>query len=145
MSRSGYSEDCDSNYIYLYRSVVGRAIAGKRGQAFLREMVAALDAMPEKRLIADALEHGGEVCALGSVGAKRGIDMTKMDAHDPDALGVVFGIARALAAEIEYENDEEGFSDETPGARWQRMRRWASKNLRAPSTSEQLTEKGAKP
>lgn len=39
----------------LWRANVRRALAGKRGQAALRELRAALDALPEKRLIEGAL------------------------------------------------------------------------------------------
>jgi methionyl-tRNA synthetase len=57
MGRSGYSEDCydDSNVCFLWPSIVQRAASGQRGQAFLREMLAAMDAMPDKKLIADEL------------------------------------------------------------------------------------------
>lgn len=48
MSRSGYSNDGEN--IAMWRGQVASAIRGKRGQAFLRELVEALDAMPEKRL-----------------------------------------------------------------------------------------------
>ena len=48
MSRSGYSEDGDyDNPSYLlWPSIVERTIKGRRGQAFLREMLETLDAMP---------------------------------------------------------------------------------------------------
>ena len=36
MSRSGYSDDCET--MGLWRGAVERAIYGKRGQTFLREM-----------------------------------------------------------------------------------------------------------
>lgn len=74
MSRSGYSEDCEN--INLYRATVDRATNGKRGQAFLRELLSVLDVMPEKRLISDELvDHAGEFCALGVVGCARGMDL----------------------------------------------------------------------
>lgn len=53
MSRSGYVDDCEN--LELYRATVERSIKGKRGQAFLRELAAAMDAMPEKVLIAEEL------------------------------------------------------------------------------------------
>lgn len=133
MGRSGYSDDCEN--LGLYRAAVDRAISGKRGQAFIRELGEALDSMPIKRLITDALEHEGEVCALGSLGLKRGIDMKALDPHDPEALGIAFGIAQSLAAEVEFENDER-YESQTPERRWERMRKWAAENLRAPSPSE---------
>jgi hypothetical protein len=61
MSRSGYTEECEDNWQTIrWRGAVKSAIRGKRGQAFLREMLAALDAMPEKRLIAGDLVFKGE-------------------------------------------------------------------------------------
>jgi len=47
MSRSGYSDDCDDQWsLICWRGAVKSAIRGKRGQAFLKEMLAALDALP---------------------------------------------------------------------------------------------------
>lgn len=143
MSRSGYTDDeqYDGQFA-LWRGQVMSSIRGKRGQAFLRELLAALDAMPSKRLIADELKaHDGAVCALGSVGLKRGLDMSKIDYDDPYDVANAFGITHQLAAEIEYENDELGSTwdstkrqsvAETPEARWQRMRRWAQNHITLP-------------
>lgn len=44
MSRSGYVDDYE--YLELYRASVERAIRGKRGQAFLRELAKVLDSVP---------------------------------------------------------------------------------------------------
>ena len=58
MSRHGYADDLADDDPLAYgqwRGRVASAIRGRRGQAFLREMRAALDAMPDKRLIATAL------------------------------------------------------------------------------------------
>jgi hypothetical protein len=108
VSRSGYSEDMDDQWALIrWRGAVNSAIRGKRGQSFLRELLAALDAMPQKALIADELATAdGEFCALGVVGAARGIDMEKIDPHDPESVAPAFGIAEALAREIVYHNDE---------------------------------------
>lgn len=132
MSRSGYDEDADyDQWAFIrWRGVVASSIRGKRGQAFLRELVDALDAMPEKRLIAHDLQIGGEVCAIGSVGARRGIDMTNLDPQDPDTIASVFGIATPLVQEIEWMNDE-AFYRATPERRWVEMRAWVAKNLKS--------------
>lgn len=128
MSRSGYSDECD--YMALYRAAVERAICGKRGQVFLRDLVAALDALPVKRLIADELQApNGEVCALGALGVKRGLPIQGLDPHEPCEVGHAFNIARSLAAEVVYVNDEMD-TQETPEQRWERMREWAVGNLR---------------
>ena len=135
MSRSGYSDDCEN--LNLYRANVARTISGKRGQAFLREMAAALDAMPVKELVAgDIVRDDGHVCAIGSVARARKLDVSDLDVYDGDAVGQTFGITQILAREIAYENDECGdrFVDgkrheETPAERWQRMRKWVSEQL----------------
>lgn len=132
MSRSGYSDDCDSNYLYLYRGTVTRTINGKRGQAFLIEMAKAMDAMPEKRLIPEELiSKTGEVCAIGTVCKARGIDVSGVDLEDPESVGKLVGISRTLAAEIEYENDEGGpyRKNETPEERWVRVRKWVASSI----------------
>jgi hypothetical protein len=128
MGRSGYSDDC--SYLELWRGAVERAIHGKRGQTFLREMLAALDALPAPRLIDEALHEGSEVCAIGSVGLRRGVDMSKMDPYDHDALSAVFGIATSLVMEIEWINDDgAGYSTETPENRFKRVRAWVIEQL----------------
>jgi hypothetical protein len=87
VSRSGYSDDMDDQWQFIrWRGTVKSAIRGKRGQAFLREMLVAMDAMPEKRLVASELEAEGQVCAIGSVGRARGIDMSKLDPEDYDTV-----------------------------------------------------------
>ena len=133
MSRSGYSDDWDDeSQLWLYRQAVKKAIEGKRGQQFMRDLITALDALPVKRLIEADLEYDGEVCALGSVGKLRGIPMNGLDTHDRDEMAATFGVAPSLAAEVMFENDEGAFKRETPEQRWERMRQWAVDNLEAP-------------
>ena len=132
MSRSGYSNDLDPRDLAMWRGQVTSAIGGKRGQAFLRELIEALDGMPEKRLIANVLRAYGEVCAIGSVGARRGIDLEALDPHDHEGLASVFGIAHQLVQEIEFMNDDECFGwGASPEDRWKRMRAWAVQNLKS--------------
>lgn len=134
MSRACYS-DGDDNPDYplaLWRGAVLSAIRGKRGQAFLRELLAAMDAMPEKRLIADKLVDGEQVCAIGTVGRARGIKMDWIDPESYDVIAGQFGISEALVREIEYENDEGGLyslNGETPEQRWVRVRKWVEKEI----------------
>ena len=122
MSRSGYTEDCDGWDLIRWRGQVASALRGKRGQDFLREMLMALDSLPAKRLIAEELEADGEVCALGSVGRARGLDMSSLDPCDHKDLAGVFGVAHQMIQEIEYENDE--FRTEDPERRFARIRAW---------------------
>lgn len=108
MNRSGYTEDHEDNWAYImYRGAVKSAIRGKRGQAMLRELIQALDALPEKRLAANSLVNAdGEYCALGALGRARGLDLSKIDPGDPEKVCGVFGVADALAREVMYLNDE---------------------------------------
>jgi hypothetical protein len=131
MSRSGYSYDwIEDNASYLYRGAVASAFRGKRGQMFLKEMLAALDALPEKCLVDSALEQDGAVCAIGAVGKARGVDMSTIDPEDYHTVAGKFGIAEAMAREIVYENDEAPLDNETPEQRFARMRRWIESEIR---------------
>lgn len=130
MSRSGYSDDCE--HLGLYRHAVDRAITGRRGQAFLRELITALDTMPAKRLAAGLFVDGDQVCAMGAVAVVRGLDTSTLDESEPYEVGAFLGIPTALAAEIAFENDERPHYrgvDETDEGRWQRMRDWATDHI----------------
>jgi hypothetical protein len=137
MSRSGYSEDYDDQWALIrWRGAVTSSIRGKRGQAFLAEMRDALDAMPEKKLVAMELEVAGSVCAIGAVGKARGVDMSVIDPEDYSSVAGKFGIAEPLAQEIVYLNDEAGPWKETDEQRFARMRRWLDKTI-IPTQSEE--------
>lgn len=126
MSRSGYTDD--GNYA-MWRGQVASAIRGKRGQVFLRDLLKSLDEMPEKRLIANDLRKDGEVCAIGCLGAARGVDLEKLDPEDYDTVAATFDIAQQLVREVEYVNDEDS-SHMTPEARWQNVRTWVAGLIR---------------
>lgn len=91
MSRS-YNEDNDWDYARqcLWDNAVRRATHSKRGQKVLRDVEAALLALPEKRLIEGQISDGTGVCFVGALDAHRrvleGADwqsaLTAM--HDPD-------------------------------------------------------------
>ena len=113
MSRSGYSDDYDYDQWQgiMWRGAVASAIRGKRGQAFLKEMLAALDALEESRLVSDVLQDPYDtaaVCALGAVGKTRGLDMEKIYPEDRETVAGAFGIPNALASEIMFLNDDGG-------------------------------------
>jgi len=129
MSRSGYSDDCGGWGLVCWRGAVKSALSGKRGQSFLVELRDALDAMPDKRLIADSLQAEGEFCTIGVLGAKRGVDMAALDPDDREAVGEAFGISPAMASEIVFMNDEGSWQTETPEQRWVRMRKWVDSNI----------------
>jgi hypothetical protein len=121
MSRSGYTDDgidsAEDQWRQIrWRGAVKSAIRGKHGQAFLKELLAALDAMEDKRLYAGLLqrEEGG-YCALGVLGAKRGLDMSAIphDVEDEwggdevaEAVADLFEVNDKVAREIMWENDE---------------------------------------
>jgi hypothetical protein len=131
MSRSGYTDDIENNWdLIMYRGAVASAIRGKRGQAFLKEMLDALDKLESRRLIAHDLEADGEVCAIGAVGKCRGVEMKSLDPEDSGAVADAFGVADALAKEIVWMNDEGGFYKETPYARYARMRAWIQQQIK---------------
>lgn len=131
MSRSGYVDDCDDNWALIrWRGAVKSAIRGRRGQAFLREMIAALDAMPVKVLHPhELLTEAGNVCALGAVAQARGMDVSPLDPYDAESVAAAFGLPEALTREIVFINDEVGWRSTSPAERWKWMRQWAVENL----------------
>lgn len=172
MSRSGYSDDCDGWALIRWRGAVKQAISGARGQAMLRELVQALDALPEKRLAAGSLVTAdGDYCALGALGRARGIDLDKVDPEDRASVAEAFGVAEALAAEVMWENDS-GVMDEQRAInfevcgpmreweshtqlrwvtnqnagriRWEQMRAWAVANLKTPNVGIEPPERSAR-
>ena len=139
MSRSGYSDDIENWELIKWRGQVASAIRGKWGQAFLQELLEALDQMPEKRLIRDVMrDEDGCVCAMGAVGVKRGLDLDSIDPHDCEQLSRTFGIAHQLAQEIMFLNDDwnDWNTADSPEHRWQRMRDWVVENLATPKPSD---------
>ena len=116
--------------------------AGGAGRKLLRDFVAALDAMPEKRLGAGALKDEDScMCSLGVVAEARKLDMADVDFGECDyeygpsidhkAFADRFDVASQLTKEIMFMNDEGGwYGNETPEQRWSRMRQWAADHLK---------------
>jgi hypothetical protein len=137
MGRSGYADECESEWALIrWRGAVASAIRGTRGQTLLQEMADAFDEIEKKELIANSLEADGQYCALGVLGARRGIDMTDLDPYDTESVATVFNIAPALAREIVWMNDEAGVWKENPTARFARMRAWVSAQISSPNRME---------
>lgn len=137
--RSGYVDDLDQRDMAMYRGRVASAIRGQRGQRLLRDCLAALDAMPLKRLIPNELVEGDDVCLLGAVGKARNVsDISTIDPENHDLLASRFDVARCLIAEIEHVNDECGYWDgrETPEKRWERVRKWVAEHITPATTRE---------
>lgn len=109
MSRSGYTEDIGDPLAHgRWRQAVRRAVDGKRGQALLRDMLEALDAMEDKRLWPGSFQTAdGEFCAFGALAHYKGVRVDDLgDEDDAAEVGQRFGVAHAMAAEIMYLNDE---------------------------------------
>lgn len=133
MGRSNYSDDLEPQELARWRGIVANTIRGKRGQAFLKEMLVALENMPFHELVENQLEIGDDVCALGSVGRMRGLDMYNVDPEDSEAVAVVFGISDAMAREIMDVNDERGDYGvwESPLKRWRRVYTWVKEQIKS--------------
>jgi hypothetical protein len=125
----------------LWHANLRRAMQSKRGQAFMQELLEALDALPQKRLIQGAMEQSGEVCALGAVGLKRGMELDGLDSRDHDEIADAFGISSMLAQEIAYWNDQGmeacllgltdggGWTENSPEDRFTFVRAWVVARL----------------
>jgi hypothetical protein len=133
MSRHGYSDDGGGEWALIcWRGAVNSAIRGKRGQAFLKEALAALDALPVKELVSHELEADGSFCTLGAVAHARGVDVSDItyDRYEEEmgsAIAPRLDIANALAREIMYLNDEESCywaKGDDPARRFRYMRDW---------------------
>lgn len=143
MSRSGYADDIDDVLAFgRWRGMVASSIKGKRGQNLLKDLLVALDEMPDKKLHSGSFKtEAGEFCTLGVLGNKRGVKMDDLVYRDSDYCGYYsnfcdtklvgerFGISAPMAAEIMYMNDEWN-DDCSPELRWQKMRDWIVKNIK---------------
>jgi hypothetical protein len=134
MSRSGYVDELDNWQMIKWRGQVASAIRGRRGQKLLTDLLAALDAMPEKFLVAGELEtKDGDVCALGALGKARGLDMQQnLDPGEPEEVAAAFDIAPQLAQEIVFMNDEH-LNYVGGEQRWERMRAWVASLIQSPA------------
>ena len=113
-------------------------LRSKRGQQALRELEAALLALPVKRLVADdlclpvAITDDGEViyrvCAIGALGLHRGIDPASMAEWNEEGregtvgMGESLGLRRTLAWVIGETNDR--IYRETEEQRYERVLQW---------------------
>ena len=116
-------------------------ISSNRGQVLLRDLLAALDAMQNKKLIAgDYVLPDGKCCALGALGLARGIDPEDMiSLEDSDHRAAkLFGASISLIMEIERVNDQDleldlryRTNDEVQERRWARTREWVASKITA--------------
>lgn len=84
-----------------------RSMRGRSGQRELRELEAALLALPEKRLIRGSLtDDEGGVCAIACYAKHKGLDLSKFDPEDEsDEVGIAGGMPRLVAWAIVALND----------------------------------------
>lgn len=84
-----------------------RSMRGKAGQRELRELEAALLALPEKRLIDGALvDDEGGVCAIACYAKHKGVDLSNFDPEDEsDEAGIAGGMPRLVAWQVVAFND----------------------------------------
>ena len=142
MTRHGF-DYLFGNELNQWNLAITSACRGRRGQKFFRDLIDALDAMPTKVLQAGHLQGlDGRVCALGAVYQHRKIPMPEMfvSLDDPDDMAAkhsrLLDIAKALAAQVQYTNDEEGPDGEGDAMRWIRVRKWAESQLIPEPTGE---------
>lgn len=138
MSRANYSDDSGNWALIRWRGAVAAAIRGKRGQAFLRELIACLDRHPRKELLSGRFaDDDGLFCALGLVANERGL---RAKGLTTESVAKALDIAPAMAQEIMFENDDvmnrhSVHVSESEAYRrklWARIREWASSNLIEP-------------
>ena len=138
MSRSGYTDDWDGDnwQMIMANGAYQKAVKGKRGQAFLREALAVLEAMETKELVEDTLQEDGAYCVLGAVGAARGLNLDEINTNNYPQLSQVFNISKTLARQLMHENDEwvEWRVGMTPAEerhkRWLAVHRYLSMSIR---------------
>lgn len=130
--RISYSDEEDiPGQFALWQANCRRSLQGKKGQVALRELEAALLALPDKRLIANHLKDAdGEVCALGALAKHKGHDIPpplkdEWGYYDDDTeieeFGVSLGMPRLVAWKVVEKNDIaiDGYYVNLPGPyRW---------------------------
>ncbi len=154
--RLNYSEEEDRpGQFALWEANCRRSMRGKRGQQALRELEAALLALPEKRLIHNSLtDDDGGVCAIACYAKHKGVDLSRYDPEDEsDQVGIDAGMPRLVSWAVVALNDltldtvwevAEGplgrwdatykggiplIRDMTPEERYERVLAWVRKQL----------------
>jgi len=131
--RINWSDEEDfPGQFFLWEANCRRSISGCKGQTALRELEAALLALPTKRLIRGYLESNGDVCAVGALARyKKHNPIADVDStYQTERIGVECGMPRLVAWEVVAQNDiimEEG----TPEQRYTDMLKWVQKQIRS--------------
>ncbi len=108
--RLNYSDEEDYPGQYaLWQANCRRSLRGRAGQRELRELEAALLALPEKRLIRNALtDDDGGVCAIACYAKHKGFDVSKFDPeYESDEVGIAAGMPDLVAWKVVALNDIE--------------------------------------
>lgn len=106
--RLNYSDEEDRpGQFALWNANCQRSLKGKAGQRELRELKAALLALPEKRLIHGLLtDTDGGVCAIACYAKHKGVDLSEFDPEDEsDEVGIAAGMPRLVAWKVVELND----------------------------------------
>ena len=123
----------------LWQANCRRSRRGKKGQAVLREIEAALVAMPDKLIHKDVfVEANGETCAIGALAIQRRVQsgesrkeaaesLSMLCPYDTEEHGVDLGFPRMVAWSIAVENDDDRRT--TPEERYNRMLAWVRGEL----------------
>lgn len=129
--RINYTDEEDfSGQFELWQANCRRSLSGKKGQRELRELRAALLALPEKRLIhGEPVDESGDMCAIGVYGKHKGLDLSTFDAdYDNEEIGIAGGMPRLVAWKVVEANDMD-FQYLTPEARYIAMLAWVERQL----------------
>lgn len=140
-----YDDEDFPNQAQLWRANTDRALAGKKGQAFLKEMEGALLSLPRPRLIEGYICKGGDVCAMGALALKRqrkagdsisaALYWLEKDAPGEDDVDATasymsrnYGVLRRLSFELAWVNDE-GRDCATPEQRYAAVLKWIREKM----------------
>lgn len=151
-----YDEEFN-NQSQLFWMNTERAITGRKGIAALRELEAALLALPEPKLASGAICRDGVVCAVGALALKKLTDegrkredviaylesLTDPESYDGAHVTAQLGVEQlsmtySLAWRLAYLNDEDVYWDASEEERYQAVLRFARQRI-------QLAEAGLRP
>lgn len=139
--RISYSDEEDyPGQFDLWQANCRRSIHGKAGQASLRELEAALVAMPSKRLIAEELDNGEDVCAIGALVRYKQITPIADADFEMEEVGMECGLPRLVAWKVVELNDVElsdhmwdsakqAYRQRTPEERYTSVLSWVQRQL----------------
>lgn len=137
--RISYSDDEEyPGQFELWQANCRRSLKGRKGQIALQELETALLALPEKRLIANALQNeDGDVCAIGAVCRLRNYTPKADPEEEMEAVGMEIGMPELVAWKVVEKNDVDlerhyvngKMVEYTPEERYERMLAWVRRML----------------